>query len=124
MATRNSPPNPVEILQALIRCASVTPEDGGAFTYLSQLLEPYGFRVHRLSFNAPGTPDVENLFLRIGTGNPHLCFAGHVDVVPPGRADDWRHPPFAGELVDGFIFGRGAQDMKGSVAAFAAAAIE
>jgi succinyl-diaminopimelate desuccinylase len=123
MAARVSAPDPVGILQSLIRCPSVTPDDGGALDYLSELLTPAGFSAIRLSFNAPDTPDVDNLVLRIGSGRPHLCFAGHIDVVPPGRSEDWTHPPFAAETAEGFIYGRGAQDMKGPVAAFAAAAL-
>jgi succinyl-diaminopimelate desuccinylase len=123
MATRVSAPDSVGILQSLIRCPSVTPDDGGALDYLSELLTPAGFSAIRLSFNAPDTPDVDNLVLRAGSGRPHLCFAGHIDVVPPGRSEDWTHPPFAAETADGFIYGRGAQDMKGPVAAFAAAAL-
>jgi succinyl-diaminopimelate desuccinylase len=124
MATRAAAPDPVEILQDLIRCRSITPDDGGALAYLETLLSPLGFRAHRLTFSEPGMPDVDNLVLRIGTGSPHLCFAGHVDVVPPGRSEDWSHPPFAGEVAEGYVFGRGAQDMKGPVAAFVAAAID
>ena len=121
---RNTPTDPVPILQDLIRCPSVTPAEGGALHYLERLLEPAGFTCHRLRFSAEGTPDVENLFARIGEGAPHLCFAGHTDVVPPGREDDWSHPPFAAEIRDGVIYGRGACDMKGSVAAFAAATLD
>ena len=123
MATRVTAPDSVGILQSLIRCPSVTPDDAGALDYLTQLLRPAGFNAIRLSFSAAGTPDVDNLVLRIGSGRPHLCFAGHIDVVPPGRSEDWTHPPFAADIADGHIFGRGAQDMKGSVAAFAAAAL-
>jgi len=123
MATRVSAQDPVAILQSLIRCPSVTPDDAGSLDYLSQLLKPAGFNAIKLGFAAPGTPDVDNLILRIGSGRPHLAFAGHIDVVPPGRSEDWTHPPFAGEIAEGFIYGRGAQDMKGSVAAFASAAL-
>ena len=123
MATRVTAPDSVGILQSLIRCPSVTPDDAGTLDYLSELMRPAGFSAIRLSFSAPGTPDVDNLVLRIGSGRPHLCFAGHVDVVPPGRSEDWTHPPFAAEIAENHIYGRGAQDMKGSVAAFAAAAL-
>src|SRR5207244_2643670 len=75
-------------------------------------------------FKDENTPDVENLFARIGSSGPHLCFAGHTDVVPPGDEALWSHPPFAAEIVGDTLFGRGASDMKGSVAAFAAAAID
>jgi succinyl-diaminopimelate desuccinylase len=115
--------DPVEIAQGLIRCPSVTPREGGALSYLQALLEPAGFACHRLTMRAPGTPDVENLYARLGTGNPHLCFAGHTDVVPPGDASAWTHPPFAADVVDGVLYGRGAVDMKGGIASFVAAAL-
>ena len=112
------------ILQDLVRCRSVTPAEGGALTYLENFLSRHGFVCHRLIFKDENTPDVENLFARSGSGSPHLCFAGHTDVVPPGREEDWTLAPFAAELKDGFLYGRGATDMKGSVAAFAAAAAD
>ena len=116
--------NPVEILQDLIRCPSVTPRDEGALGTLENLLTTSGFTSHRLVFKQEGTPDIDNLFARIGNTGPHLCFAGHTDVVPVGDAKDWKHPPFAAEIHNGQIYGRGATDMKGSVAAFTAAAID
>jgi succinyl-diaminopimelate desuccinylase len=115
--------DPVEIAQALIRCASVTPQEGGALAYLQSVLEPAGFACHRLSMQEPGTADVENLYARLGTGGPHLCFAGHTDVVPPGDEAAWTRPPFAADIVDGVLYGRGAVDMKGGIACFAAAAL-
>ena len=120
---KNTPTDPVPLLQDLIRCASVTPAEGGALTLLENTLSAQGFVCQRLIFKEKGTPDVENLFARFGTGTPHFCFAGHTDVVPAGRAEDWSHGPFAADIADGFIFGRGATDMKGPVAAFASAAI-
>jgi succinyl-diaminopimelate desuccinylase len=114
----------VAILQDLIRCPSVTPHEGGALTYLENLLSAAGFTCQRLIFKDQDTPDIHNLFARIGTSAPHLCFAGHTDVVPVGTESDWTHPPFAAAISDGQIYGRGATDMKGSVAAFAAAAID
>ena len=122
-----SPPNAIELAQALIRCRSITPDEGGALTFLQSVLEPAGFTCHRLTFTEPGTPDVENLYARWGEagGNgPVLCFAGHTDVVPPGDERAWTHPPFAGRIVDGVLWGRGAIDMKGAVACFAAAALD
>ena len=116
--------NPIEILQALIRCPSITPHDEGALSTLENLLTASGLTCHRLVFKEEGTPDIDNLFARIGNTSPHLCFAGHTDVVPVGDAKDWKHPPFAAEIHNGQIYGRGATDMKGSVAAFAAAAID
>ena len=121
---KNTPTDPVPLLQDLIRCKSVTPAEGGAQTYLENLLSTHGFVCQRLIFRQEGTPDVENLFARIGSGNPHLCFAGHTDVVPEGIVENWTHQPFAADIADGFVYGRGATDMKGSVAAFAGAAID
>jgi len=111
-------------LRALIRCASVTPADHGAQDYLDRVLSDAGFMVTRLTFRDAGTPDVPNLFATIGSGAPHLVFAGHTDVVPAGDAQRWSPPPFSGETVDGVIFGRGAQDMKGGLAAFLTAALD
>jgi succinyl-diaminopimelate desuccinylase len=113
-----------EYAQTLIRCASVTPEDAGALAFLERELGAAGFACERLQFSEPGTPDVENLYARIGDGTPHICFAGHIDVVPPGDEAAWRLPPFAGEIVDGVLYGRGAVDMKGAVAASLAAALD
>jgi len=113
--------DPVELTQALIRCPSVTPVDAGALDVLEKALKPLGFTCHRLPFSAPGTPDVDNLYARLGTAAPNLCFAGHTDVVPVGDEAAWTHPPFAGEIIDGVLFGRGAVDMKAAIAAFTAA---
>jgi succinyl-diaminopimelate desuccinylase len=118
------PADPVVILRDLLRCPSVTPAADVVFSYLDGLLRGAGFAVHRPVFSAPDTPDVENLFAKIGEGSPHLMFAGHVDVVPPGDESAWKHPPFSGEIADGMIHGRGAADMKGGVACFAAAALD
>jgi len=115
--------DPVEIAAALIRCESVTPADGGALRVLEELLAPAGFRCERLAFSEPGTPDIDNLFARFGTGAPHFCFAGHTDVVPTGEVSSWSRPPFAADIRDGLLYGRGAVDMKGAVAAFVAAAL-
>ena len=117
------PTDPVALTQALIRCESVTPNEGGALTLLQNVVEPAGFQCHRLPFTEPGTPDVDNLYARLGTGRPHLCFAGHTDVVPIGNDAAWKFPPFGGEVHDGILYGRGAVDMKGCVAAFVAASL-
>ena len=116
--------DPVDIARALIRCPSVTPEEGGALGYLADLLGNAGFSVHRVKLTSPDTPDVENLYARFGTKGPNFCFAGHTDVVPPGDETRWRFPPFEGALQDGRLHGRGAVDMKGGVAAMAAAALD
>ncbi len=84
--------DPIALAQALIRCESVTPDEGGALTLLQSVLEPAGFTCHRMTFTEPGTPDVENLYARIGSSAPHLCFAGHTDVVPPGDLAAWTVP--------------------------------
>ena len=110
--------DPLPLAQALLRCASVTPADAGAQDVLARTLEQLGFQVTRLRY---GT--IDNLFARIGTGSPHICFAGHTDVVPVGDAN-WRTDPFGGEVRDGVLYGRGACDMKGGIAAFVAAAAQ
>ena len=115
--------DPITVLQKLIQCKSVTPDEGGAIDYLQELLTTGGFECHRLKFSDKDTPDVENLYARWSTGEPNLCFAGHTDVVPVGDLDSWTCDPFGGEIKDGFIWGRGTVDMKGGVAAFAAAAL-
>ena len=114
--------SPLDIARALIRCPSVTPIEGGALSYLEKLLGEAGFETHRVTFSDKDTPDVENLYARIGDGAPHLTFAGHTDVVPTGDETQWRFPPFSAEIADGRVWGRGAVDMKGGIAAFAAAA--
>ena len=113
-----------EVTRALIRCRSVTPEDGGALAVLEGKLKPAGFTTHRLRFSEPGAPDVDNLYARIGSGAPYLVFAGHTDVVPPGDTAAWRFDPFSAEIAEGEVWGRGAVDMKGAVAAFTAAALD
>jgi succinyl-diaminopimelate desuccinylase len=115
---------PVELARDLIRCPSVTPLEAGALGVLERTLAQGGFLCRRLVFTEEGTPSVDNLYARIGSGFPHLCFAGHTDVVPPGDEARWGHPPFAGEIEDGVLYGRGASDMKGAIAAFAAAALD
>lgn len=117
----NAPTDPARLLQALIRCPSVTPAEAGALSALEEMLVPLGFAVARPTFSETGAADVENLFAKAGSSGPHLVFAGHTDVVPPGSEGDWRHPPFAGEIVDGELYGRGAVDMKGGIACFVAA---
>ena len=112
----------VALTRALIRRPSVTPADAGALDVLQARLDAAGFRTHRLPFSEAGTPDIDNLYARIGDSAPFLLFAGHTDVVPPGDTQKWRVDPFSGEIVDGEIIGRGAADMKGGIAAFAAAA--
>lgn len=113
----------VDLAQRLIRCRSVTPEDGGALPLLAEALAAAGFTTSLVSFAEPGQADVLNLYARLGTAAPCLVFAGHTDVVPPGDPAGWAHDPFGGAIADGRLYGRGACDMKGGVAAFAAAAM-
>lgn len=107
--------DPIPIAQALIRCRSVTPADDGALDVVQRTLEGLGFTCWRLPFN-----EVDNLFARLGRGAPHLCYAGHTDVVPTGDVTAWRDDPFAAVVRDGKLYGRGACDMKGGIAAFLA----
>ena len=102
------------LAQALIRRPSVTPADAGALDVLEAVLKELGFTTHRLPFG-----DIDNLYARVGTAAPHFCFAGHTDVVPVGEG--WKEEPFAAEIKDGMLYGRGAADMKSAIAAFVAA---
>jgi len=116
-------PDVTHLAGALVRCPSVTPDAGAALDLVAGWLAPLGFDCHRLVFEADGTPPVDNLFARLGAGSPHFCFAGHLDVVPPGDTSAWSSPPFAGEISGGKMIGRGTEDMKGGVAAFIAAVL-
>lgn len=118
------PADVVAIARDLLRCPSVTPAEGGALACVAGILSRAGFTVERPVFSEPGYPDVENLYARIGTAGPHLVFAGHTDVVPPGDETKWTHPPFGGAVADGVLYGRGAVDMKGAVACALAAALD
>jgi succinyl-diaminopimelate desuccinylase len=118
------PADPVALTSALVQCPSVTPAEGGALALLESTLKAAGFTVHRVTFSEPGAADVENLYARIGTTSPHLMFAGHTDVVPPGDEMAWAHPPFAGTVQDGTLYGRGAVDMKGGIACAVAAVLD
>ncbi len=120
--------DPIALAQALIRCPSVTPADEGALDALSAALAPLGFVNRRMPFQAPGTACIDNLFAKV-TGKSrysnegrHFCFAGHSDVVPVGNRAGWSVDPFGAAIIDGRLYGRGAADMKGAIAAFAAAA--
>lgn len=116
--------DPVALSQDLIRCPSVTPNDAGALDALEKALTSIGFQCTRLPFCEEGTPDIDNLFARRGTKEPHICYAGHTDVVPIGDPNDWKHDPFAATIEDGILYGRGTSDMKCSIAAFVAAVSE
>ncbi|HVW92780.1 MAG TPA: succinyl-diaminopimelate desuccinylase [Devosia sp.] len=116
-----SPDLALNLLEALVRCPSVTPEPAGVFEVLERALAPLGFAVVRLRFEGDGSYPVENIFATRGSTGRHLLFAGHTDVVPAGDPADWTHPPFAAEIAEGRLYGRGAADMKSGIAAFVAA---
>jgi succinyl-diaminopimelate desuccinylase len=118
-----NPPSALEIARALVAFPSVTPDDAGALPYVRQLLAEAGFAVEIVAFAEAGTPTIENLWARFGGDAPNFVFAGHTDVVPPGDSSRWRFPPFSATLADGALWGRGAADMKGGVAAALAAAL-
>ena len=112
----------IELTRALVRCESVTPSEAGALQHLERTLGALGFSCERMDFAQAGTDDVANLYARIGSSGKHFCFAGHSDVVPVGDLSSWTIGPFAAELSAGYLFGRGAADMKGAIAAFTEAA--
>ena len=114
-----TPVDPVALAAELIRCPSVTPARGEVFDILESALTPLGFTVHRWIMGEPPDGPTENMVAIRGEGSPHFGFAGHLDVVPPG--DGWRVDPFAGEIQDGLLIGRGANDMKSAIAAYVAA---
>jgi succinyl-diaminopimelate desuccinylase len=114
----------LSIARDLIRCPSVTPADAGALGVLENLLKSHGFGVHRVTFSEPGTADIDNLYARIGNETPHIAFAGHTDVVPVGDEAAWSIGAFSGEVKDGFLYGRGAVDMKGGIACSVAAVLQ
>jgi len=118
-----TPPSVLEIARALIAFPSVTPADAGALPYLARVLGAGGFSTEIVGFSSPGGPTIENLYARFGSGAPNFVFAGHTDVVPAGDRSKWRFDPFAGAVADGRLWGRGAADMKGGVAAAVAAAL-
>ncbi|NVD37574.1 succinyl-diaminopimelate desuccinylase [Ensifer sp. HO-A22] len=113
--------DPIANLATLIRCPSVTPAEGGALSALEAMLKPLGFTVDRVTATEAGTPDIENLYARLGSDGPHLMFAGHTDVVPVGDESAWTHGPFSADVAGGEMYGRGAVDMKGGIACFVAA---
>src|SRR6516164_2430692 len=113
----------LSIVRDLIRCPSVTPADAGALGVLEDLLKAAGFEVNRVTFSEPGTADIDNLYARIGDSAPHITFAGHTDVVPAGDESAWSHGAFSGDVKDGFVYGRGAVDMKGGIACSVAAVL-
>src|SRR6478736_10282827 len=118
------PLSALSIARDPLRCPSVTPADAGALGVLEKVLNQAGFTCHRVTFSEAGFADVENLYARIGGEGPHITFAGHTDVVPPGDESAWSVGAFSGEVKDGFLHGRGAVDMKGGIACSVAAVLE
>jgi succinyl-diaminopimelate desuccinylase len=114
----------LSIARDLIRCPSVTPADAGALGVLETILKAAGFEVHRVTFSEAGSADVDNLYARIGKEAPHITFAGHTDVVPPGDETAWSMGAFSGEVKEGYLYGRGAVDMKGGIACSVAAVLQ
>ena len=114
----------IELTKALISCQSVTPKNDGVLDLLEKELSNIGFDCRRYLFSDSNTPDVDNLFAKIGSGAPHICFGGHTDVVPVGDIDAWSFDPFNATEKDGKVYGRGASDMKSAIAAFVCAVKE
>lgn len=112
----------IRLAQELIRQPSVTPDDGCGIGVMKDYLEVLGFTCHILVFEDEEHGRVHNLYARIGEGSPNFCFAGHTDVVPPGNPAAWREGPYSAHITEGRLYGRGAEDMKGAIAAFATAA--
>ena len=113
--------NPIELTKTLINCRSVTPENDGAIEQVSHWLEEIGFKSEILNFKEEGTASIKNLWSKMGSKGPTICFAGHTDVVPTGNIDEWSSDPFDANEVNDKIIGRGAADMKGSIASFISA---
>ena len=111
----------LQLAKELIRFPSITPTDAGVMGYLEKKLKSLGFKTKILTFTEKNTKPVKNLYARLGNKSPNLCFAGHLDVVPPGNTKDWTINPFKPAIKKGHLIGRGANDMKSSIAAFVSA---
>ena len=113
--------NPITLTQALVKCQSITPNDDGALLVVQDHLSSMGFDCSPLLFSGNGSYEVKNLFATIGSDGPHLAFAGHTDVVPPGNESSWKHPPFSAIIEGDKLYGRGTEDMKSNIACFISA---
>ena len=113
--------NELQLSKDLIRFPSITPKDAGAIKFLSKKLKKLGFNCKILEFRGKGSKPIKNLYARIGKKGPNLCYAGHTDVVPPGNLKDWTVKPFNPAVKKNHLIGRGANDMKSSIACFVAA---
>ena len=113
--------NPIKLTQTLVKCQSITPKDDGALLVVQNHLNSMGFDCSPLLFSGNGSYEVKNLFATIGSDGPHLAFAGHTDVVPPGNESSWKHPPFSAIIEGDKLYGRGTEDMKSNIACFISA---
>ena len=113
--------NPITLTQSLVKCQSITPKDDGALLVVQDHLSSMGFNCSPLLFSGNGSYEVKNLFATIGSNGPHLAFAGHTDVVPPGNESSWKHPPFSAIIEGDKLYGRGTEDMKSNIACFISA---
>ena len=113
--------NEVKLAKELIKFPSVTPIDAGVMKFLEKKLKKLGFKTKIIEFKEKNFKPVKNLYARLGSKGPNFCYAGHLDVVPPGNTSDWTVNPFKPFIRNGYLIGRGANDMKGSIAAFVAA---
>ena len=113
--------NELQLAKELIRFPSITPIDAGIMSFLEKKLKRLGFKTKILEFKEKNTKPVKNLYARLGTKGPNFCYAGHLDVVPAGNLNDWTVNPFKPLVKNGHLIGRGANDMKSSIAAFVAA---
>ena len=116
--------NEVFLARDLVRCKSVTPKDDGAINIVAKNLKKLGFKCQFMEFKEKGTPQIKNLYAKIGKNSPNFCFAGHTDVVPVGDLKSWTVKPFGGVIKNQKLIGRGVSDMKGSIACFIAAVSE
>ena len=116
--------NEVFLARDLVRCKSVTPKDDGAINIVAKNLKKLGFKCQFMEFKEKGTPQIKNLYAKIGKNSPNFCFAGHTDVVPVGDLKSWTVNPFGGVIKNQKLIGRGVSDMKGSIACFIAAVSE
>ena len=113
--------NPTKLTQELVKCKSITPKDDGALDIVENHLKSIGFKCTKLPFSGNGSYDVKNLYASIGSEGPHIAFAGHTDVVPPGNENSWQYPPFSATIENDKLFGRGTEDMKSNIACFMSA---
>jgi len=113
--------NELQLAKELIKFPSITPVDAGVMKFLEKNLKKLGFKTKIIEFKEKGFQPVKNLYAKLGTKEPNLCYAGHLDVVTPGNIKDWTIKPFSPSVKKGYLIGRGANDMKGSIAAFVSA---